>query len=250
MPTSRSTYIATALLVALWLLTACGGEATPEATSAPVSAATAAQSAATAQPAAPTAAEAAAPASASLPGDPKAAILQALRNQLSAGPYRSTTTITVDGAPQTIVGAVIPPDRMQVAMDLGSIKTEMIYIGDKVWSKQGDEAWVESDRMGMPGVALLDESMIADTEKTVTEATLVGPEQVDGVDALVYTYTTDLSKSEMTPMESIMHSKVWIATATGLVIRQETTDSTAETPSTTVQVVEYDPSITIEAPAE
>jgi outer membrane lipoprotein-sorting protein len=92
--------------------------------------------------------------------------------------------------------------------------------------------------------------MIADTEKTVTEATLVGPEQVDGVSALVYTYTTDLSKSELTPMASIIRSRVWIDTATGLVIRQEIEDTTADTPSITVQVVEYDPSITIEPPVK
>jgi outer membrane lipoprotein-sorting protein len=237
--------------MALWLLAACGGgEATPEATGAPVSAATAAQAGAAAQPTAPPAADATAPASANLPGDPKAAILQALRNQLSAGPYRTTTTITMEDGAQTVVGTVIPPDRMQVAMDLGGMKTEMIYIGDKVWSRQGDGEWQVSDRMGTPGAGLLDESMIADSEATITAAALVGPEVVEGVATLLYSFTTDLNKSTVMPMASVMQTKVWIDAATGLIVRQEITDTTAETPSTTVQVVEYDPSITIEAPAE
>lgn len=245
MITLKSACAAGALLAALLLLTACGGDATPDAASAPPPAAS---TAADAQPVAPTTAVSTAPAHGNQPDDPKAAILQALRNQLTAGPYRTTTTITMEDGAQTIVGTVIPPDRMQVAMDLGGMKTEMIYIGDKVWSRQGDGEWQIADRMGMQGAGPLEESMIADTEKTISEATFVGAENVDGVEVLVYAFTTDLSKSALTPMESIIHSKVWIATATGLIIRQEIEDTTADTPSTTVQVVEYDPTITIEPP--
>jgi hypothetical protein len=238
-------------LLAILLLAACGGnEPAPDAASAPENSPSAAQPAAaapaTAAPA--TAAPAAAPVQ--LPSDPKAAILQALRAQLTAGPYRSTTTIDMEDGAQTVVGMVIPPDRMHVSMDMGGLKTEMIYIGDKVWSKQGDEAWMASDRMGTAGAGLMDESMIADTEQTITEAALVGPEVVEGVDTLVYTFTTDLSKSEIMPMESISQSKIWVNTATGLIIRQEIEDTTAETPSKTVQVIEYDPTITIEAPVQ
>ena len=244
MTTSKLIQFVATLLFALVLLAGCGGDD-------PASdAARTTESSAPAQPAAAQPATAVPAAAVALPGDPKAAILQALRAQLNAGPYRTTTTITMDDGAQTIVGTVIPPDRMQVAMDLGGMKTEMIYIGDKVWSRQGDAEWQVSDRMGTPGAGLLDESMIADTEATITAAALVGPEVVEGVAALLYTFTTDLNKSTVMPMDSIMQSKVWIDAATGLVIRQETTDTTAETPSTTVQVVEYDPSITIEAPAE
>lgn len=244
MTTSKPIQFIATLLLALLLLAACGGdEPASDAASAP-------ENSAPAQPATVQPATALPAAAVALPGDPKAAILQAMRGQLSAGPYRTTTTITMEDGAQTIVGTVIPPDRMQVAMDLGGVKTEMIYIGDKVWSRQGDGEWQVADRMGTPGAGLLDESMIADSEATITAAALVGPEVVEGVAALLYTFTTDLNKSTVMPMDSIMQTKVWIDAATGLVIRQETTDTTAETPSTTVQVVEYDPSITIEAPAE
>lgn len=225
-------------VLATLLLAACGGDAsTPSSTGATDANPPAAQ---------PTPPQPAV----TLPDDPKAAILQALRGQLTAGPYRSTTTISADGSAQSVTGLVIPPDRMHVMMDIDGMKTEMIYIGDKVWSRQGDAAWVATERMGAAGAGLLDESMIADTEATITEAALVGPAEVEGVAALLYTFTTDLSKSTVMPMEGAVNAKVWIDTATGLPIRQETEDTTTGTPSTMVQIIEYDPTITIEAPAE
>lgn len=232
---SRITYVYLIFLLAIALLVACGGEeASPVATEAPAADASTTNRAEAAP--------------AALPSDPKAAILQAMRAQLTAGPYR--TTMTLDGETQASVGTIIPPDRMHVVMNMGEIKTEMIYIGDKIWSKQGDEAWQESDRMGDPGAGLVDESMIDDMEKTITEAALVGPQVVDGVDALLYSFTSDLHKSESMPMDSISQINLWINTATGLIIRQEIEDTTMGTPSKTVQVIEYDASITIEPPVK
>ena len=225
-----------ALLLSLFLLAACGGEtATPAATP------TGAQADAAA------AAPAAAPAAA-LPDDPKAAILQALRGQLTAGPYRTTTVITGEDFEQAATAEIAPPDRMHIRMDMGGMQMEMIYIGDQVWSKQGDGAWEVAERMGAPGAALLDEAMIADTERTITEAALIGPEVLDGVATLLYTFTTDLNLSEIMPMPSVQQTRLWVDAATGLIVRQEMQDATADMPTTTVQTVEYDPTITIEAP--
>jgi len=232
----RSSMIA-ALLLSLFLLAACGGES-----------ATPAASAAAAQADAPAAAAAAATPAAVLPDDPKAAILQALRSQLAAGPYRTTTVITGEDFEQAATAEIAPPDRMHIRTDMGGMQMEMIYIGDQVWSKQGDGAWEVAERMGAPGAALLDEAMIADTERTITEAALVGPEVLDGVATLLYTFTTDLNLSEIMPMPSVQQTRLWVDAATGLIVRQEMQDATAEMPTTTVQTVEYDPTITIEAP--
>lgn len=239
------------LLLATSLLAACGGD---RSTPAPASAAqdSAAGAAVTTMTSVPPTVQ---PAQASgaavqLPTDPKAAILQALRGQLTAGPYRTTTTITGEGLAQTATASIIPPDRMHIVMDLDGMTTEMIYIGDNVWSKQGDGDWQVSDRMGGLGEALLDESMIADTERTITEAAFVGPEVINGVNALLYTFTTHLSKSEIMPMEGVQHTKLWLDSATGRVIHQTVEDATAGAPSTTEQVIEYDPTITIDAPVK
>lgn len=239
-------------LLATSLLAACGGDSS---TATPAGAAQdnagAAVTTMTSVPPTVQPAQASAPGAAvALPGDPKAAILQALRSQLTAGPYRTTTTINGDGFTQTATARIIPPDRMHIVMELNGMTTEMIYIDDSVWSKQGDGDWQVADRMGGLGGALLDESMIADTERTITEAAFVGPEMIDGVNGLRYTFTTDLSRSEITPMESVLHTQLWIDAATGRVIHQIIEDATAGVPTTTEQVVEYDPTITIDAPVK
>ena len=92
--------------------------------------------------------------------------------------------------------------------------------------------------------------MIADGEKTITAAALVGLEGVDGVDALRYTYTNDLNQSGLMAMDSVQQVTLWVNTANGLIIRQEIADATSETPSKTVQVIEYDATITIEPPVK
>ena len=237
----------TTLLLAGALLAACGGAAAPPAPTAPQAAAAPASPAPTAAPAAPATPDAPA---VQLPADPKAAILQALRTQATAGPYRTTTTIDMDGDTQSGVGLVVPPDRMHVIMDMGGLQMEMIFVGDKAWTRQGAADWVENDRMGMPGAGPLDESMIADTERTMVEAALVGPQQVDGVDAVVYTYVSDQSKSELLPMQGASRVTLWVAAASGRIIRQEIEDDLAGTPSKTVQVIEYDPTITVEPPVK
>ena len=68
--------------------------------------------------------------------------------------------------------------------------------------------------------------------------------------ALLYTFTTDLSRSTVMPMEGVADTKLWVDAATGRIIRQESTTTAAGTTSTTVQVVEYDPAITIEPPIQ
>jgi hypothetical protein len=237
------------LALMVWLLAACNGSepAAPAAT-AESSASNAVQTAPQASEAGEAAAEQ--PPAAPLNSDPKTAILQAMRAQLQAGPYRNKTTITSADSVQEMTGEIIPPDRMHVAMKMGDIATEMIYIGDKVWSKQGDEGWQESQRMGAASGGLVDESMIADSEKTITEAAYVGPETVDGVAALLYTYTSDQNKSAIMPIDSVIQIKMWINAATGLIIRLEMEDETMGMKSKTVQVVEYDPAITIEPPVK
>ena len=238
---SRITYLYLTFLLATLLLVACGREKSmPAATEAPLANIATANRAEALQAAPPV----------TLPSDPKAAILQAMRAQLTAGPQRTSTTISLEGSEQTSVGLVIPPDRLHVTMNLGEITTEMIYIGDKVWSKQGDEAWEVSDRLGTAGAGLVGEEMIADGEKTITAAALVGREGVDGVDALRYTYTNDLNQSGLMAMDSVQQVTLWGNTANGLIIRQEIADATSETPSKTVQVIEYDATITIEPPVK
>lgn len=233
------------LLVAAALLTGCGGgdepaatepAIAPAATPAPVQA----TDAATATPA---------PVAVELPTDPQAALFAAMRAQVNAGPYRNQTTIIADDSTVELSAEIIPPDRMHMTNNFGGQSQEQILIGDKGWMKQGD-AWVESPMTGTNIVAQASGEMVEEMIKTISDVTLIGPETVDGVDALVYSYTSDMNKSDTMKMDSISTVKVWIATASGLMIKQEIDGEAMGIKSKTVQVITYDPNITIEPPVQ
>ncbi len=235
----------TTFLVAAALLTGCGGSDEPAATEPTVApAATAADVqatvAATATPA---------PAAVELPTDPQAALIAAMRAQVNSGPYRNQTTIISDDSTVELNAEIIPPDRMHMTNNFGGQSQEQILIGNKGWMKQGD-TWVESPMSGTNLVAQASGEMVDEMIKTISDVTLIGPETVDGVDALVYSYTSDMNKSDTMKMDSISTVKVWIATANGLIIKQEIDSAAMGVKSKTVQVITYDPNITIEPPVQ
>jgi len=235
----------TTFLVASALLAGCGGndEATatePAVAPAATIAAVQATVAATATPA---------PAAVELPTDPQAALIAAMRAQVNSGPYRNQTTIISDDSTVELNAEIIPPDRMHMTNNFGGQSQEQILIGDKGWMKQGD-TWVESPMSGTNLVAQASGEMVEEMIKTISDVTLIGPETVDGVDALVYSYTSDMNKSDTMKMDSISTVKVWIATASGLVIKQEIDSAAMGIKSKTVQIITYDPNITIEPPVQ
>jgi hypothetical protein len=233
------------LLVAAALLTGCGGNDEPAATEPAVApAATAvdvqARVAATATPI---------PVAAEIPTDPQAALIASMRAQVNAGPYRNQTTIISDDSTVELSAEIIPPDRMHLTNNFGGQSQEQILIGDKGWMKQGD-SWVESPMTGTNIVAQASGEMVDEMIKTISDVTLLGPETVDGVDVLVYSYTSDMNKSDTMKMDSISTVKVWIATASGLIMKQEIDGEAMGVKSKTVQVITYDPNITIEPPVQ
>ena len=233
------------LLVASALLAGCGGndEATatePAVAPAATIAAVQATVAATATPV---------PVAAEIPTDPQAALIAAMRAQVNSGPYRNQTTIISDDSTVELNAEIIPPDRMHMTNNFGGQSQEQILIGDKGWMKQGD-TWVESPMSGTNLVAQASGEMVEEMIKTISDVTLIGPETVDGVDALVYSYTSDMNKSDTMKMDSISTVKVWIATASGLVIKQEIDSAAMGIKSKTVQIITYDPNITIEPPVQ
>ncbi|MDQ3249833.1 MAG: hypothetical protein M3Q45_11585, partial [Chloroflexota bacterium] len=124
-----------AIFLSALLLTACGGSAEPDATEPvdpPASTELAGNVPATEAPTASTApaTEAAVAALvAELPGDPKAAVVQAMQGMLTVS-YRSQTTLTSDDSTNQMNGEIIPPDRMHMTSDIGEQGMEMIIISD------------------------------------------------------------------------------------------------------------------------
>lgn len=245
----------------LMLLAACGGgdaeEATATATVADTSVAatpateptvapatpTEAPAQPTTAPEAPTAtpetAQAAAPS-----GDAQEAVMSAISAQLAGGPYRATTTIEADGATTKMNVEMIPPDKLHAIISAAEGNTELILVDGTTWFKSGDTPWMQ-----MPGGDMVQNmlaSVQADAAKgTLTNVQLVGTEEVNGQAAQVYAFTSSYGEGDQQVSSDV---KLWISEASGLPIKMEATGVAMGTSSHTVQTIEYDDSITIEAP--
>lgn len=185
-----------------------------------------------------------------LPSDPKAAVIQALTAMQNSGPYRVTTTIVSDDTTMDMTGEVIPPDKMHNKTMVGDQPMEMVILGKQSWMKLGDD-WQE-----MPGGAALtiEQSLgfsVNELDQMITDAAYVGVESLNGVEAAVYTFINDTSKSEaLKDMNVISTVKLWVNTASGLPIQQDIAGEAMGVKSTSTQVIEFDDSITIEPPVK
>jgi hypothetical protein len=267
---TKEIYSMKRLLVSLFILTlllsACGGPAAPTAapaaptvapivTTAPavpvaataVPAATKAPVAATAVPptAAPTATSV--PAAAPAPsGNAKDAIIAAIQATLKAGPYRTKSTIVSNSGTINMTGEMIPPDKVHTTMKSADFEMENVIIGDQGWIKQNGK-WAVSP---MSSKTVLKSAFLALTAEqldlTISDAKALGTEAVNGEQARVYTYTstTDMGESG----KAISAVKVWVSVKRGLPVKQEIAGEAGGIKSTTVQMIEYDPTISIVPP--
>lgn len=244
-----------ALLIALSLLVAACGrgnreEATavpPTATAAP--APTAAAETPTAAPAAaeataqPTEAPAAGDAQAPIAGDdPVAVVSNAMAAQFNGGPYRAVTTVESEGTITEMTAEVVPPANMH--MIIGGGNMEVILLDGTLWSKTGGSEWMQ---MGSPDMMQGMFDMISGQieRSELTNVQFVGSEPVMGEQTDAYTFTSTLGEGEQVMVSEV---KLWISQASGLPVRMESTSSGAGVTSKATQTIEYDSTITIEAP--
>ena len=260
------------LLVSLFaltlLLSACGGRpaaptAAPVATTAPaavptvapaapvaatpIPAATKAPVAATAIP--PTAVRAAtsAPAAAPAPsGNAKEAVIAALQAQLKAGPFRTHTTITSEDGITNLTGELIPPDTMHLTMKGADFEMENVSIGDKSWIKQNGQWKVSQVSGGVAAQAIFAEATTEKLNSSISDATAVGTEAVNGEPARVYTYTSTADVGEAGKVISAV--KLWVSAKSGLPVKVEIAGEAMGVKSTSVQTIEYDPTISVVPP--
>jgi hypothetical protein len=241
MTTARKLFFIALLLL---LLAACGRDkaeepaaAAPEATLAPASGPTAAP----ALPADATAAPAAAQV-VGLSDDPLEAVTNAMRSQMSGGPYRAQTSVTADGTTTDMTSEIIPPDKMHIVIGGGNM--ELILLDGTLWSKSGETPWAQ---MGSPEMmqGIFDSIQGQIEGATLTNVQLVGAEPVLGEATQVYSYTSTIGEGEGVVTSDV---KLWISKASGLPVRMEATGTAMGSTSHTLQSIEYDNSITIEAP--
>jgi hypothetical protein len=249
-----------ALLISLALLVAaCGRGNREEATAVPPTATPAAAAAPATPTAAPAAAEAEpteAPAAveetaepaeeeaqASVAGDdPVAVVSNAMAAQFSGGPYRALTTVESEGTITEMSAEVVPPANMHIVIGGGNM--EVILLDGTLWSKTGGSEWMQ---MGSPEMMQGMFDMISGQieRSELSNVQFVGSEPVMGEQADVYAFTSTLGEGEQVMVSEV---KLWISEASGLPIRMESTSSGAGVTSKATQTIEYDSTITVEAP--
>ena len=169
--------------------------------------------------------------------------MAAMRKQITSGPYRQKTTIISAKGTTEMNGEVVPPDQMHMQMNSSSRKTEMIFIGAKGWMKIGDK-WQISPISGGEIMSQVLQS-VDEFAPNISNVQSVGEENLDGKPANVYTYHLELGADKGGVKSD---AKVWIDSASGLIVKSESSGEALGIQSKTVQTIEYDPSIKIEAP--
>lgn len=132
------------------------------------------------------------------------------------------------------------PDRFHIVMDTG----EFIIIGNKTYMKQGDQ-WaefpVDIGSLVFPLLISTDE----EAEASISDVQLLGQDTVNGESTTVYQYRST-GVLEGTEVSSMV--KLWVRDSDGLPIKQEIIGEAGGIESTTIQEIEYDPTISIEPP--
>jgi hypothetical protein len=170
-------------------------------------------------------------------------VLDALHAMVQAGPYRiHSTTTTGDGNTIQMTGEVILPDRFHLVVN----GREILIVGNKTYQKEGDK-WTEFPVDIGSIVSGLIGGMTAEMENGISDVQYIGPDTVNGVPAQVYQYTSSFKAGDQEVKSTV---KLWVGVANGLPVRQEVDGEFAGIKSKTVQEIEYDPSIKIEAPVQ
>lgn len=178
---------------------------------------------------------------------PKQAVIAALQAQMTAGPYRTQTTVVSEKGTLVLTGEVMPPDRLHMITQRGENASESIYIGDRGW-KRVDGGWIPMPINVRGILAPMRASPAAELERSIDGVQAAGTDTIAGQPALVYTYTSTVDLGGAEP--AVSRIKLWVSTATGLPIKLVSQGEVMGVQATTTQRIEHDPSITIEPPTK
>lgn len=172
------------------------------------------------------------------PNDAQQAILQAAQ-KLQQVSFKATTTITSGDQTQTSTLEFVPPDRYHLV----SSAIEAIIIGNDSYIKLGDQWSVSPIDISsiMQGIMTLPTDLVSQ----ISNWTYLGQENLDGTPAQVYSYDM---QSSIGGIQANSSNKIWINAADGLPLKLESQADVNGVTTTTTNVYEYDPNLTIEAP--
>jgi hypothetical protein len=174
--------------------------------------------------------------------DPKADLMATVDAMGKTGKFRTTSTITgEDGKVFKTSAEVVWPDRYHITTD----QMEAIIIPGKSYMKQPGGAW----QMLPVDMSQMIQGFRAEAMKGAMSGTTnikdLGTSEVDG--QAVHGYEYDSTATVM-GQSSSAHVKMWIATATGLPVRQEIDGKAMGHKSRTVQDYDFTSPVKIEAP--
>ena len=216
--THRSTWLALMLLTLL--LAACGLNAAPTTTNSGASAPSAAEPSATpapdpspiTQPSPSTAATNSTPAPAS--GSALDAISAAYKASVAAKSYHVASTIT-SGGTTSIVNTfdIMLPNRLHRTSAINGKTSESIIIDATTYSRANGSEWMKStDSTGTLDILKqigADAATIDELTKHITDATVIGPDTLDGKPMMVYQYALTFKVNDA-GAESSSITKMWV----------------------------------------
>ena len=168
----------------------------------------------------------------------------ALRKLSNAFPYRLTETTTTSAGGQAVgqqttrVVDFAAADRFHVKLSSGEEEDlELITIGEKNYSKENGKWSEETANSNRPKKVDLEKSL-ADAIKN---ATLVGPETINGVECFAYNYTIQV--------DSVTgKGKTWVRASDGLPLQSDSEFKNGNVESKSHVSYEYNADVKVEAP--
>jgi hypothetical protein len=173
-----------------------------------------------------------------IPSDPTAALVSSLKAQLALPAYRGILESQYQGKTSSIIVEYMSPDRYRVKND----SMEAILIGKETyinlsgkWSKMGTDlsSMISSFR---------DPKLI---ETGISNVKYIGVEQVNGISASVYTYT---SSADFNGQKMTADAKVWVSQVNNLPAKMEVSGDVAGEKTFSTITYDYTSKVSIEAP--
>ncbi len=184
----------------------------------------------------------AAPTSISVVTDPEKTIQNVLAASLKAPAYRTNIIITSADSVSEMNAEVILPDRFHITSKRKDKTSEMIVADGKTYTKT-NATWVESTQ-DMSGLTSGFASAIGE-DTTISDVKFVKPDVVNGKPALVYSFNSLYKSGDIQVDTATM---MWVDPLNGLPIKMVEDSVFSGSKSHIERTIEYDPSISIEAP--
>lgn len=170
-------------------------------------------------------------------------IAAATEAALAAGPYHSNLSMTGDGGAMMIVAQVDLPKGMKASIT-GPVASQFVLLGDKLWVDMGG-SWMEMPAALGAMVTSQVPNTMRDIAKSITNATCLGPVDVDGKMLTGYEFDSTVT---VAGTQAKSHVKLFVEPATGLPERMEFDGEAGGMKTKGVQVMRFDKTIKIAPP--